>query len=95
MGHNHRTHSLEQKTNILRSIAIAAPGDAAAADRTKCSYFVQTDYDITTEYNIIYATMTTTEYVPIETVFTTSSTDTRVRTHKKSDTVVLASTCTS
>jgi hypothetical protein len=74
----------------------AAPG---SEERTKCSYFIQTDYSIGqeyTDYNIVFENMTSTSYVPATTTVvtvTTSITETRVRTHRKDDTVVLASTC--
>ncbi|KAE9379623.1 hypothetical protein N431DRAFT_460871 [Stipitochalara longipes BDJ] len=76
----------------LFSFVLAAPGSEERS-RSTCSYFIQTDYDVTTEYNVVFATVTTTAYVPVTTVFTTSSTETRTRTHKKDDTVVLTSTC--
>ncbi|KAN0114504.1 hypothetical protein V8E51_004048 [Hyaloscypha variabilis] len=75
------------------SIALAAPGDVDAADRTKCTYYISTDYDVSTEYNLVFTTLTTTAYVPVETVITTSSTETKTHTYRKDESVVLASTC--
>jgi hypothetical protein len=82
----------ETRTKISRQLAFAAPADDR---RTECSYFIQTDYNVRTEYNVIFGTMTTTAYVPIETVITTSITETKLRTRKKDETVVLSSTCSS